>query len=185
MKTLLLPLLLSATLAGPAHADEIVDTINSALKAYKDGDFVVAKEDLDYASQLLAKQKATGLSRLLPKELAGWARKDGDTQALGAGMFGGGTMASAEYSKGEKNLNIQLMADNPMMAAVAGMFNNPSLMGAAGTQKRINRQKVMIDSDGEMTSMIGKVLVQISGDASIEDKEAYFNALDIKALEGF
>ncbi|MGF1644223.1 MAG: hypothetical protein ACFCUJ_11305 [Thiotrichales bacterium] len=185
MKKLLLPLLLSTSLIGPVYADEIVDTINSALKAYQDGDFVAAKEDLDYASQLLAKQKATGLSKMLPKELAGWKREEGETQALGAGMFGGGTMASSNYVKGDKNVNIQLMADNPMMAAVAGMFNNPSLMGAAGTQKRINRQKVMIDGEGEMTAMIGKVLVQISGSASLEDKEAYFNALDIKALEGF
>jgi hypothetical protein len=66
------------------------------------------------------------------------------------------------------------------------MFGNTALMGAMGQVKRINRQKVVITKNGELQALIdNRILVQIGGNASAEDKEAYFAAMDIKGLEDF
>ena len=83
--------LLSAALASllgvlPAAADEFTDTLESALKAYGEGDVKAAGEDLSYATKLLNSQKASALGRLLPPAPAGWTRTDDNTDdaAIGA-----------------------------------------------------------------------------------------------------
>ncbi len=101
------------------------------------------------------------------------------------GALGGGQMASAVYSNGDERVEIQLMAGNQMVGAMGAMFANPALMGAMGRVKRLNRQKVVITPDGEINTMVNQVMVQISGSSDIETKEAYFEALDVAALEDF
>ena len=52
--------------------------------------------------------------------------------------------------------------------------------------KRINRQKVLVKQDGSITAMIDKrIMIEVSGRAPAEDKEAYFKAIDIKGLEKY
>jgi hypothetical protein len=173
-----------AVAAQPAAADEIEESLKMALEAYQAGDINAAKEEIDFAAQLINQLKASALGDFLPVALEGWTRHDGDTQAAGA--FGGGSSASAQYSRGQDNINIQLMANNQMVTSMAGMFGNMALMGAMGQVKRINRQKVVITKNGELQALIdNRILVQIGGNASAEDKEAYFAAMDIKGLEDF
>ena len=57
-------------------------------------------------------------------------------------------------------------------------------MGSMGKVKRINRQKVVITNDNEIQTLIdGRIMIQISGNADLEAKEAYFKAIDLKALK--
>jgi hypothetical protein len=173
-----------AVLAQPAAADEIEESLKMALEAYQAGDINAAKEEIDFAAQLMNQLKASALGDFLPAAMAGWERKDGDSQASGA--FGGGSSASARYTRGQDNINIQLMADNQMVTSMAGMFANTALMGAMGQVKRINRQKVVITKNGEVQALVdNRILVQIGGNAPVEDKEAYFSAIDIGGLENF
>ncbi|MBY8975492.1 hypothetical protein KHP62_06725 [Rhodobacteraceae bacterium NNCM2] len=172
--------------APAAHADEISETIQAALEAYEAGDISLAKEELDFANQLLGQLKAEGLTAYLPEAMAGWTREDAESQSVGAAAFGGGLMAEANYSNGSDDLSIRLMAENPMVSAMGAAFGNSALMGSMGTVKRINRQKLVIGQDGQIQSLIdGKVLVQIDGSASVEDKLAYFELLDIDGLKAF
>ncbi|KAA5605387.1 hypothetical protein F1188_10815 [Roseospira marina] len=191
---LTIPVLLGATLvvAGlgvgptPAQADEIEDSLVAALDAYRAGDTSVAKEELDFAAQLLSQMKAEGLSSFLPAAQPGWTREDGETQALGTGLMGSGLSANATYRRDGDTVDIQFLADNPMVTAMAGMFTNPSAMGAMGTVKRIGRQKVVVSQDGELQALVNnRIMVQISGSAPVEDKEAYFEAIDIRGLQDF
>lgn len=170
--------------AAPAAADEVEDSLNLALEAYQAGDLNGAKEELDFASQLITQMKAAGLSEFLPAAMEGWTRRDEETG--GGGFMGGGSMASASYVNGNENLTIQLMANNQMVSAMAGVFGNPAIMGAQGQVKRIQRQKVLVTQSGELQSLIdGRIYIQISGRAPIETKEAYFSAIDFKGLEDF
>lgn len=177
--------ILAAMIGTPAMADEIEDTIEAALEAYRSGDLKAAKEELDFAAQLMAQQKAEGLSGFLPEPLDGWQREVEDTsQAIT--MFGGGLMAKAQYTDGTDDVEIQMMADNQMVAAMGAMFNNAALMGAMGTVKRINRQKVVLTQQGELQTLIAnRIMIQITGSAPDEVKEAYFAAIDVKGLEEF
>lgn len=178
--------LLALALALPASADDIEDSINAALKAYRAGDIKRAKEELDFAGQLLGQMKAEGLSEFLPEPLPGWTREDGDTDVQAMGMFGGGQMAGATYSDGSQRIEVQIMADNQMVTAMGAMFSSPAMMGAMGKVKRLGGEKVVILPEGELQALIdGRIMVQIMGAADAEAKEAYFEAIDLEGLNAF
>ncbi|MEM9061210.1 MAG: hypothetical protein AAGD13_12185 [Pseudomonadota bacterium] len=187
MTTILKPLLsfaVIASLALQAQADEVEETMEAALEAYRAGDIKAAKEEIDFVSQLLGQLKAEGLKGFLPAAMDGWTREDNETQNVGA--FGGGQIASATYSNGSDRLEIQLMADNQMVTAMGAMFGNATLMGAMGTVKRINRQKLVVTNDGEVQTLINnRIMVQITGSADVDSKLAYFEALDMDGLKNF
>ena len=185
-----LAVLLAAMLtlfAPPASADEIEDALAAALEAYRAGDVALAREEADFAASLLAQKKAAGLAEFLPAPLQGWTREDGETQAMGAAMMGGGMVASATYRNAAgDDVEITLMADNPMVAAMAGMFANAAAMTSMGRLERIGRQKAVITEEGEIQSVVdGRVLVSVSGSAPLEVKKAFFSAIDFRALRDF
>ncbi|MEM9782432.1 MAG: hypothetical protein AAF899_08145 [Pseudomonadota bacterium] len=173
---------------GPAAADDIEDALTAALEAYRAGDLALAQEETAFAAQLLAQQKAEELSAFLPEPLAGWTADEIDTEATGAmaAMFGGGQVASRVYYAGDTDVDITIMADNPMVATMGAMFSNPAMMAAAGRMKRIGGQKAVLNEDGELMALIaGRFLVQISGSAGEAEKTAYFEAIDFDGLKAF
>ena len=183
---LILSTAVSLGTAHQAQADDIEDAIQAALEAYQAGDVSAAKEELDFASQLLSQAKAAGLADFLPEPLDGWERGEAESQAVGSAMMGGGLSASAAYTSGDKRVEIEMLADNPMVAAMAGMFSSTATMGAMGTVKRINRQTVILTNDGELQALVNnRILIQVRGDAPVEDMEAYFAAIDMDALKAF
>ena len=93
-----------AAAALPARAaDDILDAIDQARKAYQSGDLGEAKQQLDTASQLIAQKNAEGFATLLPEPLAGWTADKAQSQAVGTAMFGGASSATRNYhnSKGD------------------------------------------------------------------------------------
>lgn len=174
--------------AAPARADEIADALRAALEAYEAGDLAVAREEADYAVQLLAQKKAGDLTAFLPEPPAGWTREVSDAASGGVmTMFGGGLTAEGVYaSPAGDSAEVRLIADSPMLAAMAAMFSSPAAMGAMGRVTRIKRVNFAVGQDGEIQGMIGgKVLIQVSGSAAESDKVALIEAIDFEALEGF
>jgi hypothetical protein len=188
MKTILranIAALVIGSFGMPAQADEFEESLQLALEAYQAGDINAAKEEIGYAAQLLTQLRAAALGGFLPEALPDWTRAEGDSSAAMMG-FGGGLAASATYTRGSDIIEIQLMADNAMVNTMAVMFANPAMMGSMGELKRIKRQKVVINSQGELQALLEKrILIQITGRAPIEDKEAYFAAMDISGLKDF
>lgn len=186
---LLAPLAVALALgATPAGADEIEEALEFALEAYRGGDITMAKEEVDFAAQLLAQKKAAALGDYLPDPLPGWTRHDDDGGGQ-AGGFGGMT-ANATYMREQEGnrdrVDVQLVANSQMVTAMAGMFGNPALMGSMGEMRRIGRQKVLITQQDELQALVdNRIMINISGSAPIEDKEAYFSAIDLRALEDF
>ncbi|MEM9045044.1 MAG: hypothetical protein AAGC81_10125 [Pseudomonadota bacterium] len=173
-------------LAPVAQADEITDTIQAALDAYAAGDIKLAKEELDFASQLLSQLKASGLSAFLPEAMPGWTREEAGAQAAPALAFGGGLTANAVYEKSGASVDLTLMADSPMVTAMAAALGNVAIMGSMGQVKRVNGQRLVVTPEGEIQALIdGKVLVQISGSASVDEKLGYFELLDAEGLASF
>jgi len=182
MRRLFLLFLVLSMAYAPVVADEIEDALRAALAAYEDGDIAGAREEAEYAVQLLAQQKAAGLAQFLPDALPEWTRTGGETQAHAAMMFGGGLTAQASYTGPEgAQVEIQLLADSPM----AAMFANPAMMGMMGQVRRINRVNFAVSPDGEIQGMVGGVLVQVSGSASEADKIVYLENMDLRALANF
>lgn len=175
-----------AAMALPASADEFSDTVESALKAYNDGDVDGARQDLDYASKLLGSMKAESLAKFLPEPLAGWTREpaseDDSTDFMG--MFGGGTTTEATYTKDGNDLTITLVANSPMVSSVAAMISG---LAGVGGSKPIRVQRTEFNRDGEDLQGVvnNKVMVSLGGSASIEDKTAFLEAMDFKGLGEF
>ncbi len=164
-------------------ADDVTDTLSSAMQAYEDGDIEYAIEELDYAKQLL---KAMGVERLenfLPAPLDGWEREVIESEMnAGMALLGGGVGAEAKYTNGDETFSVSIMADSPMIAMFGGMLSSAGLLGMR--LERVGREKFLYD-DGDLTGLIdNRILVQASG----TDKQVMIDTLaqmDFKALEDF
>lgn len=177
-------LAMTACLIVPAQADDVSDTIQSALDAYNEGDIKYATEELAYAQQLLKAMKSDSLSAYLPDAPEGWTRTIDTEMANGMSMMGGGVGTKAEYSNGSSSFSITMMADNPMVAAMGGMFGNTAMMAAMGKMIRVKREK-FVDQNGEMSALIdNRVLVQASG-ADTEIMIPVLETMDFRALGAF
>lgn len=168
--------------ALPAAADEVVDTLNSAISAYEGGDVQYALEELAYAQQLLLSLKTNSLQAFLPEAPEGWTRTINEEMNTGLAMMGGGVGAEATYNTGTDDFTLRLMMDNPMVAALAGMIPNAAVMGAK--IERVGREKFM-NQNGELTALIGnRVLVQASG-GELSTMLDFLKTMDFGALADF
>ena len=185
MRHLLAATLLAAT-ALPAAADPFEEAVAAALDAYRAGDIALAREELALAGTLLDEMKSGALLGFLPDPLPGWSREDAEAVTGPLAILGGGSTAAATYSRGEEAFTITLTADSPMIAPMAAMLSNPTVMAMQGEVRRKGRQRYLVGRDGDVSTMVGnRVLVQVSGTAAVEDKVAHFEAIDFDALGAF
>lgn len=170
-------------IANPTLADEVSDTLSSALQAYEDGDIDYALEELDYAKQLLQEMSTQELTGFLPEPPEGWTREISDSGVTaGLSMLGGGAGATAEYTNGTDTVEITLIADSPMVTMFAGMLSNAAMLGMK--LRRVGREK-FVEDDGELSGLIdNRILVQAEG-AAPEVMIPLLEEIDFKALADF
>lgn len=180
--TRLAALAIAALVSTPVLADEVTDTMSSALQAYEDGDIDYAIEELDYAKSLMQAMKTTALEKFLPEPPDGWTMEIDTDMGTGMAMFGGGVGTEGTYTNGSDEFSISIMVDNPMVTAFGGMLANAALLGMK--VERIGREKFIVDDD-EITGLIdGRILIRAEGG----DKDMVLDLLgtmDFKALEDF
>ena len=146
---------------GQVQADDISEALQSALDAYEDGDTQYALEELEYAKQLLMALKTDALVEFLPEAPDGWTREVNTEMNAGLAFMGGGTGAEATYNGDGQSITITVMADNPMVAGMAGMIGNAALLGAK--IERLGRQKFMVQN-GEINGLVdNRILVKAAG----------------------
>jgi hypothetical protein len=183
-----LPLACALTmLAAAAAADEFTDTLEGALEAYRAGDISAAQQDLEYAGKLLTAMKSETLAKFLPAAPAGWTREESADEADASGMmgmFGGGTAASATYRRGSDEMSLTLIANSPMITGMAGMLSGITAMGG-GKPMRIQRTEFALNDEDLQGVVGGKVMVSVGGNASVEDKTALIDSMDLAALAEF
>ena len=195
-RLLILPVLLIVISWGaiPVCADEILDSINEAIEAYKEKEYGEAAESLDYAKQLIQQLRSESIMKFLPEALPGWESKTAETQSMG--MLGGMSGVQKEYWKpgtgdqGRKRITINIMAESPVMQGMMAMFN-PAYAGAQGGKlQKIKRNKAIVkyspDSrSGEANVLVKKsYIVSIKGN-SVDKKDLmdYAEAVDYKGLK--
>ncbi|KUF10609.1 hypothetical protein [Pseudoponticoccus marisrubri] len=177
-------LVLVAALACPTlvSADEVTDTLQSAIDAYEEGDIQYALDELDFARQRLLEMKTDSLGAFLPAAPEGWSRAVNSEMNAGLAMMGGGVGAEAEYDgPGGESVKITLMADNPMVSSMSAMISNASMMGLK--VERINRQRFAAQDDQLMALVGNRVLVQGEGDLDLV--RMLLETMDFQALAGF
>ncbi len=175
---------------GHASADEIVRSIEDALRQYKSGEYSAAVGSLDYAAQLIRQKKGGKLQSLLPKALPGWRVSDSNAQAVGAAMFGGGVSAERQYQKGSSIVTVTIVTDSPMLQSMMMMFSNPMFATSDGGRlETIGGQRAIVkygssDREGEITIVVAnRFLVTVSGEGvSKKDLIDYAKGIDYKKL---
>lgn len=172
-------------MAGPAYAaDDILDAIDQARKAYQSGDTATAKQSLDLASQLIGQKNAEAFAALLPAALPGWKAEKAQANAMGASMFGGASAASRNYNndKGE-SVDISITGDSAMVMQFAPMMNNPAMAGAMGKLIRVGSQRAIQSQDGDIIMLVAnKFLINVQGSADAAAKLSYAQAVDVAKL---
>lgn len=182
----LLPLALAAALSLPVagHADEISDTLQAAIDAYKDGDVTYALEELDFARQKLMALRAEAFQQFLPDAPEGWTREVESEMQAGLAMMGGGMGASADYRApdGSQYYSITMMADNAMVSSMGAMVANAAAMGMK--VERIGRQRVALNDGQAMALVNNRILVTVEGNDEALLMDA-MERVDFEALSNF
>lgn len=182
MKHILAATALILTTAGAAQADEVSDTLESALQAYNEGDIKYALEELEYAKQLIGALKTNALESYLPAAPDGWTREIDNAVAVGMALFGGSVGVGAVYTSDSGRFTINIMVDNPMVGAMSGMISNAGLLGAK--LERVGRMKYL-NQDGELSGVINnRIVVQASG-APAEVMIPFLEQIDVRELGNF
>ncbi|MCA0846210.1 hypothetical protein [Salipiger thiooxidans] len=178
---LALPVLAFAT--APLHADEISDTLQSAIEAYESGDVQYALEELDYARSKLLELKTDALSGFLPEAPEGWTREIDTESNAAMAMMGGGVSAQADYASPEgEHYGLQIFADNPMVASMSAMINNAGAMGLK--TDRIGRQKFALQDNQTMGLVANRILIQLEG-PDADTRKMLLETMDFEAMANF
>jgi hypothetical protein len=105
-------------------------------------------------------------------------------------MFGGGSMTTAEYTRGNERIRIQIAANSPMIATVAMMISNPMFAGSDGNEpyryKRIKGIKKKQGEKSEITLLIaGQIMIKLTGNRLRDDAvlESYLDQMDMKKIK--
>lgn len=182
IRVLVIALLLA--LPAPAFAaDDVLEAMDQARKAYQSGDLANAKQSLDLASQLIGQKNAEAFAKLLPGPLAGWKADEMQMTSVAAAGFGA-TTASRNYTnaKGD-NVEVQITGDSAMVMQYAAVLNNPAIAGAMGKIVRVGSLRAIQAQNGDVHMVINnKYLVIASGSANANDKLAYAQAVDVAKL---
>lgn len=167
--------------------DPVIQTIEQALKEYKNQNYSNAATNLDYASQLIRQKKGETLAAFLPEALEGWAASEGTSQATAASFFGGGLTAERNYTKDEATINISILTDSPLLQPMIMMFSNPIFAASAGQFELINGYKGIIkyqNNGGDVTIVVNnRYLVTVKGQrVSRNDLMSYAKNINLKGI---
>lgn len=175
---------LSVTSPSLAFADAVSDALAAASAAYESGDMVETANQLTIARGELSKLQSAKMAALLPAAPDGWTREDGADMAEGMAMMGGGAGAEAIYAKDGTRVTLSVMADNPMVSSMLGIFGNSDMMAMMGKTVTINGTD-FLDQDGSMMSVIdNRVMVQAQG-GTVEEMTAILQGMDFAAVASF
>jgi hypothetical protein len=171
----------------PLRADEVREALAQASRAYDAGDIPAARMALAEAQQLLQQRAGDALAAALPAPLPGWTAEPATAENTGGlALLGGAGMiqASRAYTHREgRRIEIQVSADNPLMAQFLTMFTNPAMAAAMGRLVRVGSHRAIQQQDGALIMVLNnRFLVQISGDGTAQEKQAYAQAIDVARL---
>jgi hypothetical protein len=167
-----------ATHAGAQ--DETERAIRAALKDYRAGHTLDAKQALDKASQWIAAAAARKLDKYLPAPLDGWSVEEEDGGQDGQG----GLNASRSYTNGTHRLTVSITADVAILGAVAVGFVYASGAQKAGARiAQVNGAPAIVTEDGQIQVLIsGRFLLIAEGDADEQVKKSFLKTVDVKGL---
>ncbi len=196
MKIKMLFTIMALSWSSISIADAISDQLEAALKAYNAGDHHAAMNELKFATADLQQKMNNENKQVLPEALPGWTAGEAEVTSMGAGMMGvaGGTQMKRSYTNetSGETVEIDIIADSPMIQMMGMMFSNPMMIQSDpnmssfrhGSTRGIMKHKSN-SRDWEASLMLaGRILVQVKGSRLKDDSaiRAYLDALDLKKI---
>ena len=183
IRSLVVAALFAVVALPAAAADDVLDAMEDARKAYQAGDMTKAKQQLDLASQLVGQKNAEGFAAMLPEPLPGWTAEKAETAAVGVSVFGA-TTASRRYSKGgNAQVEVRITGNSTIVMQFAQFLINPSVAGVMGKLIRVGDQRAMQTNEGSINMIVAnKFLITVDGSADADAKLSYAKAVDIAKL---
>lgn len=190
-KTLLITALASCFYVGAGCADEITEQIQSGAQAYQQQDFQLAIEELNYAVAQIQEKLNAENATLLPEPLAGWTADSVENTSGAMAMMGGGANMARDYRRGNETVNLNIIANSPMLSGMMAMFSNPMLLGSNPDMKpyRYKRIKGLKETSGNTVTltlmMMGQVMIKAEGQNLKDEKvlEAYLDKMDFERIQ--
>jgi hypothetical protein len=169
---------LSAAALPAQAADNVLDAIDKARKAYQAGDMATARQTLDQAAQLIVNKVADSLVPLLPAPLTGWTAVKAEADAAGVAT------ASRSYTNvKDDSVDISITADPETVTQMATMLKTPADAATMGKPIRVGSQSALQSEEGDITLLVAKkYLVTVSGSADAATKMTYARAIDVAKL---
>lgn len=168
---------------GPLRADDVLEALDSARKAYQAGNLADAKQSTDLASQLIGQKNAESFVALLPRPLPGWTADEAQASAVGSTAFGASNARRNYTSTKGDNVEVQITGDSAMIAQIAPIMANPQIAGAMGKIVQVGKQRGIQNPQGDIhVVVVNKFLVVVSGSAPATTKMSYAQAIDFDQL---
>ena len=117
----------------------------------------------------------------------GWTADEAEGTAVGVALLGGGTTASRAYHNGSQRVDVQIMADSPMLQGLAALLGSP--FAAIGGMKTVvvnGRRMSYSAGDNSYTTMVAdKIIVKVDGGKDTPDPtlKSFIGAIDFAAIE--
>lgn len=193
-QTLIAAMTVATAMTVLTHADEVTDQLETARKAYEQGELRSAVQTLQFIVAGIQERINISLLELLPQPLEGWQADAPEAQSAGmAAMIAGTNLTRRYYKDDGAQVDVSIMADSPLMPMMTMMMSSPMLLQTnpatriytyGGHRGMIEHEK---DSDRWEIKLLvaGKILVQVNG-SGVKDKdsvEAYLKAMDLTAVE--
>jgi hypothetical protein len=183
LRTLIAGVFLAVLVLPAIAADDILDAIDQARKAYQDGNLAAAKQSLDMASQLVGQKNAENFGVLLPGPLPGWTVEKIETTAVGVAMFGASSASRRYRGPDGRDVHVRITGDSAMVMQFAQLLLNPAIAGAMGKLIRIGDQRAIQTNEGTVNLVVAnKFLVTVEGSAGADAKLAYAQGVDYAKL---
>lgn len=171
--------------ANSTKADEFVESLKMAIEAYENGDVFEAKEEVDFAAQLLAYDLGTDLAKYLPDATKGWTRDNYNPVEM-VDIYGFGVVVYATYyNQDDDYIDIEFSYGEAVLDPMsAAMFKTTFSMALMGPVVRVGDER-FVNIEGDLEGVIGNVFVVAYGSASQEEKIAYLESIDFESLKEF
>jgi hypothetical protein len=195
-----LTLIISTPCIGENIQEEAVESLTTAQKLVKDGNYNKAIEEINYALAKINELTAANLIKYIPEAPEGFTLVNKQSQGVGANAaIAGNAGASAEYS-GQNGANVDLnIAIGGMtgkmasLAAIGSMFAGLSQDAGAGQTRQIRVQGYTgteiynaAERSGTLTFQVGeKTSVTIEGNniESVDMLMLFAKKMDFSGIE--
>jgi len=178
-------------LSFPAYADDVEKQIESAAQAYQAGQHRQAIQKLESAISQIQDLLNRQLLTLLPDPPPGWQAQEGKMQTGPMAVKGEGVQLVRTYRRGTEQVQIEMIANSPMLSALNVIFNDPAMLaGNPNTQPyRYQNYPGMLKKQNdsmEISLLIGQqTLIKLKGD-QLQDEDVFgifLENIDFKEIE--